>query len=219
MCRIALTRWMMPFCRVMRPTNSTNGTSGANAVRASTPGSGRGRYCSRSMPLWMTRTRCGIDVDRALDVAPSSPPTPRRRHRRSGRRSARASSTRCRRCRAAPPSMAGAARASASSAPAARPAGTSPGSRRSASTRCGSGRCRGRSAMPLITRSWMQRVEQPAVARVLGGMLRRRLHAVNDQVGARSAWSPKHSTRTKCRPSSSAASSRVRYSTWTPAPP
>ncbi len=55
----------MPFCRVIRPTNSTNGTSGSNAVPApSTPGSGRGRYCCRSIPLWITRTGRSDAVER-----------------------------------------------------------------------------------------------------------------------------------------------------------
>jgi hypothetical protein len=63
------------------------------------------------------------------------------------------------------------------------------------------------------------RREELRVTRVAGRECDGRLHALHPREGNCSDWVPKQSTRTVCRPSSSAASSRVRYSTCTPAPP
>ena len=46
---------MIPFCRVIRPTNRTNGVSGSIPYRARTARSGVGLYWFRSIPLWITR--------------------------------------------------------------------------------------------------------------------------------------------------------------------
>ena len=50
----------MPFCRVMRPTNSRNGRFGSMPYLVSTSEPGVGRYSAGSMPLWMTWTRSGF---------------------------------------------------------------------------------------------------------------------------------------------------------------
>ena len=55
-CLIARTRWMIPFWRVIRPTNSTYGRSGSTPNRSSASVAVCGRYSSVSMPLWITWT-------------------------------------------------------------------------------------------------------------------------------------------------------------------
>ena len=52
---MALTRWMIPFWRVIRPTKSTNGLSGSISYFFSTARLGVGLYWFRSIPLWITR--------------------------------------------------------------------------------------------------------------------------------------------------------------------
>ena len=65
----------------------------------------------------------------------------------------------------------------------------------------------------------LQRVEQLAVARVLRGDRHRRLDAVDDQVWRAVGLVAEGEHADEVPALSSAASSRVRYSTCTPAPP
>ena len=56
----AATRaWSTPFCRVIRPTKTTDGRFGSTPRRSKAPVSATGRQASVSIPLWITATRSG----------------------------------------------------------------------------------------------------------------------------------------------------------------
>jgi hypothetical protein len=58
-CAAARSSTGMPFCRVIRPTNSTIGRPGVTPYFSSTSVPWSGEYWTVSMPLRMTRTRAG----------------------------------------------------------------------------------------------------------------------------------------------------------------
>ena len=109
---MALSRCTMPFCRVMRPTNSTKGSVGVDVV-----GLQHGRIRRRLVLLHVDAVMNDANllkrhIVERVHIASHRFGDGDRRHRRSGRRCARPRSWRDRRCRVVRPSRDGAAPAS-----------------------------------------------------------------------------------------------------------